>query len=279
MRRTFAEVLREGKIDIKNEYDKLYSFMYSADYFRGEKSLHDVINKNFTSMYYRGTCLTLYEFDKMHGFLFESNPEDFDIIYLVSFCEYVQNLVMGALASSSRIIDSQKVSELINLIMEQIRRVIDAIGYMETKDDSFVIYVEKSPAAISVSRSGMIPDEMSYKVLSYNHYRMHGDIEKKKQTLLQFANILEARRAELDSVNSSLCKDIFFAFNNLNLRHNNIDPEDKNYKEIIAKMEEPELEDWYDNLYEMCLLSILELEHLEQKTKFAKLKNTIQQDK
>ena len=39
----------------------------------------------------------------------------------------------------------------------QIAQVIEKIGYMPLNQDGFVIYVEKSPAAISVAESEQIP--------------------------------------------------------------------------------------------------------------------------
>lgn len=47
---------------------------------------------------------------------------------------------------------------------------------------------------------------------------------------------------------------------------------DKNYKEIVAKMTQDELEGWYDETYQMCLLAFLELDNVERTKKVAELK-------
>ena len=60
---------------------------------RDGKSLADLISMNFKGFDFRGTCLTLDEFDEEHGFNFAEQPQDFDIDYLVSFCEYTNNAV------------------------------------------------------------------------------------------------------------------------------------------------------------------------------------------
>lgn len=93
MRRNFAQVLKEGKVDLKKEYSKLYDLFYGKDP-RDGKSLADLISLNFEGFYFRGTCLDLGEFDKVHGFRFEEQPKIFDIDYLVSFCEYIYNFVL-----------------------------------------------------------------------------------------------------------------------------------------------------------------------------------------
>ncbi len=278
MRRTFAEVLREGKVDIRNEYEKLYDIMYGRNFENGSTSLHDIIADSFASFYFRGTCLSIDEFDKKYGFDFEENPNGAEVEYLVSFCEYFQNMLVGLQCNPENIfLGFSSVNTA--FLMEQIRKIIDAIGYMSASDDGFTIYVEKSPGSIAVSESEMIPKELSYKVLEYNHHSLHGEIEKKKQILLKLAELLEPEREKLREANKSLCSDVFYAFNNLNLRHNNINKSDlAKYKLTIASMEKNVLEKWYDEVYQMCLLCFLELEQAERKMKFDKLKAAIEED-
>lgn len=276
MRRTFADVLKERKIDIKSEYNKLYSMMYNKVFDEGDISLHDIIGESFPHFYFRGTCLSIEEFDEKYNFRFEENPENFNIEYLVAFCEYFQNMLMGLQTAqySSRIYN-QDINTM--FIQEQLRLVIDGIGYMPANDNGLTIYVEKSPAAISVAESQEIPREMSYKVLEYNHHSMRGNLNRKKQTLLQIAALFEPKREEFKKIDPSLCSDMFFAFNNLNLRHNNIDPAvPGKYKPTVASMKKEELERWYDEVYQMCLLAFMELEEAERKPKFKELKDAIE---
>ena len=103
----------------------------------------------------------------------------------------------------------------------QIAQIIEKIGYVQTNQDGLIIYVERSPAAISVAESDLVPKELSYKVISYNHHTMRGNIQEKKNTILQLADLLEAKRSELESIDKSFSSDLFYIFNKLNLRHNN----------------------------------------------------------
>ena len=276
MRRNFAEVLKEGKIDLKNEYNKLYNILFSKSFEGNTKSLYDVFDESFSNFFFRGTCLSLQEFDQKYGFHFVENPTEFDIDYLVSFCEYLQNLLMGLEAANS--INWYGNARQVNtpFILEQIRIVIEAIGYISSNENGITIFVEKSPAAIAVSESELIPSGLSYKVIQYNHYSMRGNIEQKKQTILLLASILEPKSRELNSINEKLKDDLFFMFNNLNLRHNNIDPCSKGkYKEYVANMGKADLEKWYDETYQMCLLAFMELEHNERKKDIDDLKAKI----
>lgn len=46
IRRNFAQVLKEGKIDIKNEYSQLYNIFYGKDG-KDERSVVDIIANDF----------------------------------------------------------------------------------------------------------------------------------------------------------------------------------------------------------------------------------------
>lgn len=269
MRRNFAQVLREGKIDLNNEYSKLYDIFYGRSR-RDGKSIADIVSANFTDYNFRGTCLSLEEFEWTYGFDFVKQPQNLDIDYLVSFCEYIYNFILntdyGAFFSSFN-----KGSHL-----EHIRRVIEAIGYMESSEDDMTIFVPKDDVAIAVSEFGQIPENLSYKIIAYNHHSMKRNLERKRQMLLIFADLLEPKRQELHTVDKQLTSDLFYAFNNFNIRHNNVDPSCPKYKKPIGKLTNEQLEAWYDEVYQMCLLAFMQLEHSTRKQEFDKLKDKIE---
>ena len=43
-------------------------------------------------------------------------------------------------------------------------------------------------------------------------------------------------------------------------------------------MKDGDIEQWYDDMYQMCLLAFLELDHLERKERVKKLKEDIQKN-
>ena len=92
MRRTFAQALQEGKIDISKEYSKLFDLFYGKDT-RDNKSQADVISLIFKEFPYRGTCLDIYEFEEYCGYDFKKTPDNLDADYLISFCEFIFNIV------------------------------------------------------------------------------------------------------------------------------------------------------------------------------------------
>ena len=161
-----------------------------------------------------------------------------------------------------------------DFFLEQIRLVVEEIGYKWITDKMIYSLIEKNTAAISVSESELIPDDMSFDVLFYNHYSLSGNTNEKKQILLKFASVLEHKDNELNEESPALKRDLFFAFNNLNIRHNNVDPNGDAYKPIVAAMSSTELESLYDEIYQMCLLAVMLIDNKERKEKFRLLRES-----
>lgn len=274
MRKNFAQVLKDGKVYIEKEYTRLYNLLYGIydDNLKGI-SLHDLFSRYFPSMWFRGTALTLEEFDEERGFFFEAQPQNFNIDYLVTFCEYFYNITYGFMGANPCLHQNY-----LQFVIKQIELVISAIGYMATHQDGFTIFVEKSQSAIAVSE--IIEDKnLSYKTIYYNHHSMQGNIDGKREILLKYANLLEAKRKMLHNINPGLENDIFCLFNSLNIRHNNVEKTDKNYIKYVSEMSSDQIEEWYDELYQMCLLAFLELEHKERKSKIKILRENIEPTK
>lgn len=266
MRLNFAQALKSGRLDIKKEYSKLYNLFYGKDE-RDKKSLADLISLNFESIYFRGTCLDLDEFDEEFGFHFVDQPQNFDIDYLVSFCEYVYNFVLHF---EDRFFYGQ-INK--HFYLQYINKVIDAINYVQSSEGGLTIFVPKDNVVLLVSELENIQQNVSHKILAYNHHSMHGNIEEKKATLLILANQLEPLEKKLSQIDSTFKSELFYAFNNFNIRHNNVDPSDKRYyNKIVADMSKEELEHWYDETYQMCLLAFLRIEHNERKKAISELK-------
>lgn len=157
--------------------------------------------------------------------------------------------------------------------LQQVSKVIESVGYMPVQDGSVTIFAPKSAETIAVSE--IIDPSLSYKVIEYNHHTLQGNIEGKKSILLLLGDKLEAQRAKLKQINNTLEDSIFTLLNNLNLRHNNIDPESKEYNSFVATMPKKEIESWYDETYQLCLLAFLEIDSIERKQKVKALKQKL----
>jgi hypothetical protein len=161
------------------------------------------------------------------------------------------------------------------ILNENINAFIEHFNY-ETYNfikEEQIILIEKNPTATSAAE--ISEPEIAKKIIQYNHYTLKGDIEKKKAILLTLANEVEPQRKELDKINPSLSDDLFFMFNNMNLRHNNKEPNDKNYRPFIVTMDNNTLESWYDEIYQMILLAKLLLGNVARTSSIKELKNKI----
>ena len=283
MRRNFAQILKDAKIDVKVEYQKLYGMLYDRSIQVSNTSwisAYDEFSTYFITFHFRGTCLSLDEFNDLHGFHFEKDPTNFNIDHLISLCEYIENLLMAyqCVPLSYPYGYGNMPTKLINVqfYLQQISQVIEKIGYMQAEQNGLTIFVEKDPAAIAVAESEFIPESLSYRLISYNHYSMKGNLAEKKATLLDLANLLEPQRINLERIDKTFARDLFYAFNNFHIRHNNADSQSPKFKKPIGDLAKEQLEFWYDEVYQMCLLAILRLEHADRKKTFEALKSEIE---
>lgn len=278
-RRTFADVLKNGEINIKLEYAKLKKTFYGKG-LDDNMSLRSLCSRYFLSYHFRGTFLSLDEFDAINDFISFYHIDSVIIDSFVSFCEYTINLLLPLLVTPEAQHYSMALYKynIIEVYIRQVRLLIEKIGYMETMDKELnvTIFVPKSPEAIAVSE--VIDPALSYKTIEYNHHSMKGDIDKKRDTLLKYADLLEAKRKELKSINSSLEQDIFALFNNINIRHNNTDPKSPNYHKYVASMTNEELEKWYDETYQLSLICFLELDNVDRKKRVKELNEKIKNE-
>lgn len=271
MRKNFAQILKSGKVDYKKEYKKLYDLLFreDMDINSDHQSTYTVLSDFFTSFYFHGTYLSLQEFDEENGFNFpDPSRDNFKIEDLIMLMEYFYNMLMGYM--SLRNIPYSDIDA--QFLMQHILKVCEAIGYKQASEDGFTVFVEKDAVATAVAESDLIPDDLSYKLITYDHHSMHGNLEKKKAIIVRLASILEGQREKIHQTNPSLEDDLFFAFNNFNLRHNNCDPVSKKFKPTIAAMDKKELEKWYDETYQMCLLALMEIEQANRKPMLDEIK-------
>lgn len=264
MRRIFADILKNQKVDIKKEYERLYALFYCRKYW---DTVRDIVASKFETLPFRRTCTSLEDFDEEFGFNFELQPKNFDLDYLLNFCEYVYNLVFYIKDNDNQV----------KRVKAQVIKVVELIEFtFVPRDDGLKILVPKSPQAILVAET--VSEHLSYKILEYNHHSLKGDLEGKKSILIKIAQELEPQRDDLKNIDSQLGKDLFKAFNNFNIRHNNCDEKDKKkFNASFTALDNERREELYDWTYNQCLIAFIKLENKNANTLFEEMKNNMKE--
>lgn len=263
-RKHLAEILEEADISPLLEYQRLYHLFYRHSWKipRSNKSmtLKDICEAEFKNMPFRGTCLSLKDFDNTHSIFFNWDPDDFDIDYLILFCEYTYNFLFNIQNKAKNYCYPQQ--NYIREYIEQLSKVLEIIHYSIIKKDVLFLIVMKSQEAVATAE--ISDSRLSYNILEYNHHSLKGDLARKLSILKQLADDIEPRRKDLQSINSSMA-DVLFQLLQKFVRHNNSD------NIVIANMSNEELESVYDDIYQMWLLSKLELDNVERKRRAKEL--------
>lgn len=141
--------------------------------------------------------------------------------------------------------------------------------YKYFEKEQKVLLVEKDAASFAVAN--IIEEELAFKVIEYNHYLLKGNLDRKRGILKVLADKVEGFKDNLDR---GLSSDFGYLANNINIRHNNL--EGKHQKGYLVTIDKEELEEWYDNTYQIMLLCILENNYkIELKNKIKEIKYKI----
>ena len=147
--------------------------------------------------------------------------------------------------------------------------IAEKIYYKEIFEDGYYIYVEENPAAVSVAET--LEGEIALETLRYNHHSMKGDLVAKRKTLAQMANWLEPKRGELKELDKELEGTLFFLFNRCSIRHNN-EEEGNHFNPQMQNISKKELEEIYDDTYQLWLLAVLTLDNRERQKKYEEMR-------
>lgn len=225
---------------------------------------------------YKGRCLDLNDFMETIGFDFmvisaKDNLNDFLTVIEVIYNFYMMSILYVETNEFKFEYNYNSAIDFKKLMDSCLSDYNHSAFY--NKEKKQVIVIEDNPEAIAVAEN--LEPEIAFDVIRYNHNTLKGDIKTKKHILTIMGSELEPKRKQLKSINGDLEDVIFFILNNANIRHNNISEIDKNYRKFIANMSDVELEELYDELYEMMLLANLELENTERMPKMKQLKKYI----
>lgn len=262
-RRNFYDIIKNSKFNVESEYERVHHLLHSTDY--TEETIYTMIEEAFMEFpeSFRGRTISLNDFNKTYGFVFIPFSGLVRIDDFISYCEYIHNLCNQLLCCEDYKLYKEDI-DAVEFLLDTIEGAIDELGYISVEKDDVLIYIEKDPAAISVAE--IVPEEIAFSVLEYNHYRLKGDLVRKREILRNMADNIEDKsiRGDLKQINGTLESQLYQLLNKF-VRH------DHSQTPHIATMTDDEIEAVYDDIYQMWLLAQLELDHLDRKNRMKSL--------
>lgn len=248
-RKNIFELLSE-KWDIKEEFSRLRRLFEEDDvisaYATGYTLKHFVCYHCFEDWKNRGRYIDMDDYLEALSFEELCRTAARDVECLLTVIEIMYNFYYLAYTLVSDNKNKFVYNKSLITLRDNMDNCLEHYNYHAFifDDRQQVIVSEKDPAATAAAE--ISDSETAFQIIQYNHYSLRGDILAKKRILLHFASELEPKRPMLNGINKALSEDIFTLLNNLNLRHNNCNPKNKDYKKYIADMPEEMLEEWYD---------------------------------
>lgn len=280
MRKNIFDILSKN-LNLENETARITTLAECETTLRGldgeEFTLFEYVDDYcFRDWPYRSHCLDVDDFLNTLGYEKIKRAASHDLDSMLTLIEVVYNFWILA----KRKIRGEYLYLNGGDNFFHLKRVMDDILAQKnhiacpSKEGDRVFVIEDKPEVTAAAE--IVPEELSLDVIRYNHASLKGNIELKRAILIKFGSELEPRRKDLQRINKQLENNIFFMLNNLHIRHNNMNEGDRTkYKEYVAQMQAPQLEKWYDELYQMILLAILLLDNVGRENDIEQLKQEI----
>ncbi len=258
----------ERETDYQLEYRKLEALCEKhIAYLYGKKSINMWLEEKFLKWEKRSNYTSYEELRNQIGFSMTNPPNSIGMKDYIIYSEMLLNLINGLWKERYEFL-----YDIIDAVGNTIEATIQKSGMkIEIINDEIMIVVNNVNA---IEVAGKVPS-LSECLIEYNQYLLKGNINRKKEILKQIADELEPRRKELESYCKSMSDSFFYMVNNMDIRHNNVDPSDsKKYNPYFASMTANQKEEVYDTAYEESLGLFMMLEHQNRKKLIDKWKNS-----
>lgn len=269
-RRNIFEILSE-KVSISSQINKIE--MLLSDAYVGSETPEDIVDMECMREWKaRGRYTSCEEIRKRLKITYEQLNRDLSEEKILVYLEYVSNIIW--LCNEKYLDGSEDYNDEYQYLQENVIGLLDDLGYEKKvfADEEKVILVEKNAAMTAVAE--VSDPNTAYAVIEYNHHILKGNIAENQRILKILADKFEPMRGELKKVNKELESNTGYLLNKMNIRHNNM--EGKNAIEYVKNLSDQELEEWYDETYQMLLLCFLEYENIERNKRIDELKKVIE---
>lgn len=258
VRSNMYDIIKGRKFNVAREYARIWTLFNSADNISPHITpLINLIDGNiqFFPDSFKNRALSLDDFDDTYGFKFNPPNASVTVDELISYCEYVVTLCdhLWKYASFSLGDDSEYLKDD---LYRTVDGCMDELGLIAAKRDEITIFVDKDPAVIAVTE--LVDETLAYDVKAFIHKQAKGDLQKKKTILKYLADDIEPQRNKLNSINKTFAGNLFQMLQKF-VRHNNSN------NPYISSLSPKEVEECYDDIYQMWLIAKLEIDNIERK--------------
>lgn len=198
----------------------------------------------------------------------ELRDESYSIDDLLLLSEF-----LIAILPNKFIIRYTAIQKQAQIIFANIFAFLEKLNYeLREIDDGNKIIVQKNHSTAQAAE--IVNDTTtSIALIEYNHYALKGNVEEKRRILTALGTYIEPilrSRALQNAGYKQLESDVGFMLNNFHIRHNN--KEGAKAQDYIIGLNNKQLEEWYDKIYNAILSVIIINEHIPTQVNIADLK-------
>lgn len=276
------------RYDFNNEFKKIsllfheknVKYSYTIDHFRAKTDyfcMEDIVTDYFSSWVSRGTCISCQNMRDELGIdsiLSESKKNEEKIILCMEYYENIINLFLNLGEKLSKYkIDIDKIV----MLRKNMDALLEHLHYEKHifNEQEKVILVPKNPAATAVAK--ISSEDTAIAILQYHHASLKGQLAEKKDVLRRIAQEYEPLLDKPIDGYTEYFKTANNMLNNLDIRHNNKAGKKKNA--LVTSLTNEELENWYDELYQLLLFCVLIKDNKDRKDKIAEFLKGLQENK
>jgi hypothetical protein len=243
------------RIDNLFSRTKLYLELINRGHYEN-LSIEEYIDKRyFLKWEHRKRCLNTSDFRNKIGI----GEEDILVLFnscslemFLKYCEYVSNMLLLLLENADS--NLKEFSKIMSPLIKNLDSCLSELN-MERKnspDNTMCKIVQKNPLATIAADK--LDKDMAYMAFEYNNYLLKGDIDKKRDILVNLAGEFEAIRNNIKNEFKNIEKYTGILLNEMGIRHNNFKGPKKNI--FLDSISDKELEEIYDKTYELILVCI-----------------------
>lgn len=273
MYRSMYDILNKS-INYGNEYEKLWNMVFTGTYYKCNShsySLLDIFDKIIVNWKYKGTKCSSKEV--MEELELQEHPNIAIEEAILKLCDFIVNIRAFLIfekekidkeaeeadeynrycPSGEEVIVPKRIYAKDKIMIDLVYELLNSLNYEIITKEEYQCFIIKKNTDAEETAKVVENEDISTKILQYNDYTIVNDKEAKRTILKHLADYFEQQKEEIKKYNTSLEKNISFALNNFNIRHNNIAGNNQN--DFMRNITESETIKLYDKVYFLMLIA------------------------